>query len=444
VSADVVIVGAGLSGLIAALYLQRGNLRPTLVERRPTVGGLCGTFEMDGYEFVIACNDFGWGLVDILAELGVPVQFESKKTHVHYAGKRVVLPPGLHTVPALLSDSADWLRLAWGIARRERPGARDLGTLIDSILRPSRVADLAKLPAYFMGVPPSDLPTEFFGFDKEFKYSYTKPACPVGGPGVLAETLARCVRERGGTILLEEEVRAVKRGSSGYLVRTARRELTSRLVIDTSERGASYPPDCKRGLPISMLCVAVDDSLRFPEGVHTIVHYPPAVADWFSALDRGEQPDEYGFHLFCSHLPRRGPHYTFNVYFYLPRGLERVDEAQETAIRSYLVDRIEPLLPGFRRALKYARLVDPRGFVERHSLSSRVMPYVLPPGTEKPPNVDPVTGIFHAGHTVHPPGEHAGAAVLSGRLTAERVIAALAPSAARAALKDEPRGELSA
>jgi len=49
----------------------------------------------------------------------------------------------------------------------------------------------------------------------------------------------------------------------------------------------------------------------------------------------------------------------------------------------------------------------------------------LPPiGFDKPPNYDEATGLYHVGTSVGPPGEHAGAAALSGKLAAEQVIAA--------------------
>lgn len=42
---DVVIVGAGHNGLVAAFYLAGAGLRTVVLERRPIVGGACTTEE---------------------------------------------------------------------------------------------------------------------------------------------------------------------------------------------------------------------------------------------------------------------------------------------------------------------------------------------------------------------------------------------------------------
>jgi len=49
--ADVVILGAGLTGLSAALHLQRAGVRYCLLERENEVGGLAVTVEEAGYRF---------------------------------------------------------------------------------------------------------------------------------------------------------------------------------------------------------------------------------------------------------------------------------------------------------------------------------------------------------------------------------------------------------
>jgi len=46
VSADVVIIGAGHNGLVAANYLARAGLRVVVVERSDRVGGACVTDEV--------------------------------------------------------------------------------------------------------------------------------------------------------------------------------------------------------------------------------------------------------------------------------------------------------------------------------------------------------------------------------------------------------------
>jgi hypothetical protein len=70
--------------------------------------------------------------------------------------------------------------------------------------------------------------------------------------------------------------------------------------------------------------------------------------------------------------------------------------------------------------LAYRRLLTPDDFVALHGLSSRVMPFIV--SREKPHNSSSEAGYFYAGHSVYPPGEHAGAAALSGALVAQKII----------------------
>ena len=52
IKTDILIIGAGISGLSAAYHLEkRGKRNYLLVEKEADFGGLCGSFEKDGYTF---------------------------------------------------------------------------------------------------------------------------------------------------------------------------------------------------------------------------------------------------------------------------------------------------------------------------------------------------------------------------------------------------------
>jgi phytoene dehydrogenase-like protein len=137
-------------------------------------------------------------------------------------------------------------------------------------------------------------------------------------------------------------------------------------------------------------------------------------------LDQGRAPDEFGFHLFRSDLEQKGDYYTLNVYFYLPRGqCSLTDEESENYIK-YLLTRMERMLPNITQAIRYREIITPYRFEKIHGLSSRVMPFVS--HDNKPLNQGRESGLYYAGHTVSPQGEHAGAAALSGYLVAQKIL----------------------
>jgi len=74
VSKNVIIVGGGLAGLSAAVYLARAGRTVTIFERRRYLGGRAVTHLRHGYRFNLGPHAFyrnGHGWND-LRELGIP------------------------------------------------------------------------------------------------------------------------------------------------------------------------------------------------------------------------------------------------------------------------------------------------------------------------------------------------------------------------------------
>jgi phytoene dehydrogenase-like protein len=145
------VVGGGLSGLAAGIELRRLGCSVLMLERRPVAGGLCGTAIVDGYEFVVACNDFGLGVERELRRLGVAAAFHRRSSRFHFEDRVVELPLGWRTSLSLLARARGGLR-AWRSLRRQ-PEA----TLLDlaHFLESRALRDLVLSLAYPFGVAPS-------------------------------------------------------------------------------------------------------------------------------------------------------------------------------------------------------------------------------------------------------------------------------------------------
>lgn len=421
---EAVIVGAGLGGMSAALHLQRHGVNVTLIERLHRVGGLCGTYFHDGHEFTLACNDFGLAMARTMKGLGVPVRFRRYRTRVHYHDRQLHLPP---RIPDMVWLAGHWRGLksyfsALKLSRDPGPTAlSNVEALVDASVRPDFLRDLLKLPAYLMGVAPGQLPTEALHAEMDFGYGYWQPVAPDGGPRALADSMADTIRQRGGRIVLGTEFLAVTNGTHCKTVHTSVGDFRCNHLVATFQKPGHYPSGLPRGIPVSVIGLVLDRRFRLPRGIHTHVHYPEAVSEWSRQLDRGEQPATFGFHLFRSNLPVRDGCYTANISFYLPRDCDNPDTAHRQQVERYIFDRLECMLPGIGNAIHRYHFVSPARFRDLHGLAGRVMPVITPPGFRKPDNYCPHTDIHFAGAAAYPPGNHAGAAVLSGAMVADRI-----------------------
>lgn len=422
---DAVVVGAGLGGLSAGMHLAGAGLRVALIESAHRVGGLCGTHWIDGREYVIACNDFGKAMPRWLKAAGAPVAFSRCSTRILHRNRWFSLPPDLRTIGRLLPHLGDVWRYARGLRAAKAAGYRDhasLGALVDAVVRDPMVADLLKLPGYLMGVSPQRLRLDALNHEFEYGYGYAQPMTPDGGPQAMADAMADLVRRNGSVRVGTRYLRAEPLPDGGHRVQTDHGVLLCRHLVEATGEEPDDTVSFPRGLPLSMFCMTLSSRFRYPKGVHTCVYYPPGVSQWFSALEHGELPEDFGFHVFPSHLSSSSPdEYGLNLYLYLPEGQDAPDEAMLARVERRVFDRLDTMLPGLREAVIARHFVSAQAFRERHGLSSRVLPTISPAGFDKPSNYDASRDVFRAGAAFDPPGDHGSAAVLSGRRVAERI-----------------------
>ncbi|KIA64278.1 phytoene desaturase family protein [Nocardia vulneris] len=428
---DVIVVGAGLAGLTAATTLQLAGQQVRLIERADRVGGLCGSFTLDGYPFTIACNDFGHSLVDVLTELGVHVDFAGPGSLVCTPGRTYRLPIGPATVWPLIRELPDIVRFLRALRRSLES---DHTVFVADLLRKVKgrtVADLIGIWCWAFGTPPSRFRSDKFAalFAKDPGYGYDRMVVPVDGPQAIADALADRFIQLGGKLELSTDVLDIATGTDGKTVTTATGRYLAHQVISSQPRMDLYPADAVPGLAVGTLHLATDRDVPFPADVHTIAHVPHGVPEILDRLDRGELPADFPFNIFpCAAIGSDGPDVrTFNAYLAFPRGIDELDRRERARVERYLLTYIETMIPGFTARIRYHRLVSPREFAVLHGTSSTATPVIIPLGFDKPDGYDPVRDIHYIGNHVQPACEHACSAVASGRRAARAVAATKAP-----------------
>ncbi len=422
---DAVVIGAGLAGLSAGLRLQQEGLKVLILERREVAGGLCGTKVLDGYEFVIGCNDFGMGLQRELSALGVSAGFKKVRTRFCMARETYEFPLSLGKVFSLLRHAGDVVRLFKALKNPAVSSRYEfLEPLVDGCVRSPDFGDFVKSLAYAFSRSPADLRIEELkvSFSKEYAYGYEQSIIPEGGPGTLIQKMVERFEALGGKLVLRTECTGVAPQGALKAVSTPGGEHLARYVITSEGRWGSYPPDAKPGLDIGMFHLAVKKSLPFPKDVHTLIWFPAGVSGWFNSLDAGKLPEAFGFHMFASDLPPKPDYYSINLYLPLPRGMDEFTPEQLQRVERFVFENGERMLPGLGAALLHKRFVSARQYRELHGLPSNPVPAFTKAPFKKPDIYDPQRDLYHVGNSVYPPGEHAGGAVLSGRLAAEAVL----------------------
>jgi oxygen-dependent protoporphyrinogen oxidase len=127
VSQRALIVGGGISGLSAAYYLSKAGIRPTLLERKPRVGGVIQTSVQQGCVLEAGPDGFmaakPWAM-NLIRELGLEDQVIGSNDHTRHTyivkkGKLIPMPDGLMMmVPTKFLPLLETPLFSWGAKLR--------------------------------------------------------------------------------------------------------------------------------------------------------------------------------------------------------------------------------------------------------------------------------------------------------------------------------------
>ncbi|CAM4270224.1 N-methyltryptophan oxidase [Mycobacterium basiliense] len=411
---DAIVVGSGIAGLTAGIYLQQQGISTLILERRTVPGGLCGTFFIDGYEFVTGCNDFGRGLEQSLVALGVKAEFLAPKARFHLGSHAINLPPTVSTSLKLVRRSPGILS---AIRAARRTPQQTVGQLIDAHLQDPLLAAAACIPIYALMRSPDDVTVGEIqqNFSKELDYGYEKSRTPVGGPRRMIDAMVRRFEMLGGQLRFGCASLAVEPDGTDKRVHTSAGTFWARAVLSSQGRWNHFPSGTKPGLEAALFLLAVRKSFPYPRRYHTIAWFHAGIAEELRRLDAGLRAHPPSFHIFRSDLPEQPDHYTINAVIPLPRGERNPSTDRRQELCAYILSTIEQSMPGFRESVIYQRFLSPAEYEDLLGLSSAPSPYVPPAGFGKLSSYDPDTDIYFLGTSVGPPGEHAGAAAKSGK-----------------------------
>jgi protoporphyrinogen/coproporphyrinogen III oxidase len=136
---QVIVIGAGISGLSCAYRLQQLGLPVTLLESGDRVGGLVGTYENNGYLFESGPQSFQGTeiILDLIRQLGIEKELQTADPaaprYVLLRGRLRKIPMSPHALltSTLLSPASRWKVLSEPFRRTRPPvGEETIGDFV--------------------------------------------------------------------------------------------------------------------------------------------------------------------------------------------------------------------------------------------------------------------------------------------------------------------------
>lgn len=458
---DVVVVGAGIGGLFAAVELARLGASVLLIEQHYMVGGYCSTFRRAGY-----CFDASTHFYPLLgnpttitgkslAELGLRtewVRMDPVDTFHFPDGSRFDVPadfePYRRSLDTLFPHEQTGLESFFAATREaylhgvlyhfrgkktekyEALADWTLRRALDTHIHDAKLKLLLTADCAHWGSPPS---RTSFVFDAMLRLSYfLGNYYPKGGSQAFADDLARRFEELGGDILMSASARRilVEKGSAcGVEIEVDRGPLkglyrvSADAVVNNGDLRRAFdqllpenvvPPDLRRQvaeLRPTFPCFLTHLGLRGieDEDLERVQGY------YWNEWD----PDLVGKNglrckIFAPTLYEKAMAPPGGQVVILQKVLELDQDAvqdwpsHKNEIETYLLDHLESVLPGAREKIVVSTSASARtAWRFTWNAAGAMLGWEMSPdqlGEKRPGNRGPVDKLWHVGHWTRPGG----------------------------------------
>ena len=224
---DVVIIGAGISGLVCGCYLAKAGLKTLIVEKNPQVGGYCTSFYRKGFRFDSSIHYIGGVKSGSLSKILKELELDKLLFKQIDPSDRVILPDSETYIRANPSDTISEFRKSFPEDSEKVTAFFDFirqNSYLEIIRKVKNITFKELLDSYFrsnnlrasidtlllgnMGLTSSKM-SAITGvvFFKEFLLD--PGYYPEGGFQKFADFIANRFKDYGGNIILADEVNTI-------------------------------------------------------------------------------------------------------------------------------------------------------------------------------------------------------------------------------------------
>lgn len=228
-SYDVVIIGAGIGGLVCGCYLAKAGMKVLIAEQHHKPGGYCTAFKRKGFTFDAAAHSFGsyrigGNMNKILSELDLDKRIKIKR----YDPSDIIISPDYkitfwtdidktiqelqHTFPNEAKNISNFIQYLTTSKPIDFAGLRKktFKDLLDQYFNNDKLKAILSLPILGNGALPPSLISAFTGSKIFGEFILDGGYYPDGGMQTLPDVLTGRFRELGGELRLSCFVKKIR------------------------------------------------------------------------------------------------------------------------------------------------------------------------------------------------------------------------------------------
>ncbi len=258
---DVIIIGAGIGGLVCGCYLAKAGMKVLIVEQHSKPGGYCTSFKRKGFTFDAAADCFGayrenGTMRRILQELGVDREIKiiqhNPPNAVYTPEYRVFFWPDINkTIQEFqqnFPEERENIKRFFRFVVDPNPATfvklrnYTFKDILDSYLTNPKLKTILAYPLLAIGGLPENLMSAFVGVKLYSEFLIDGGYYPMGGMQALADMLAKRFKDFGGKIIYSMAVKRVKiinREVKGVLL-SNREFVPSRYVVSNCDARQTF------------------------------------------------------------------------------------------------------------------------------------------------------------------------------------------------------------